>query len=501
MKTLLALAALLAVQDAAAQPATTLRLAMPVPIISFGNPYTRDEGSYIRGAIFDSLTLVTRTGGLQSALAESWELESPTSWVFRLRQGISFANGEPFNAEAVVRNLALLREEGALARLPRAVEIDTITEITALDAHTINIRTKAPDPLLPRRLNMIAMVAPNAWQQMGVDAFARAPVGTGPYKVARWREGNSGGLMEAVPTSWRQAKDVKAVDIVVVADPAARIKALMAGQVDVVPAIGPDDVEALREAGFQVLVTPGNSVLCIAFRTERPEASPLKDVRVRHALNHAVDKHGIVAQILSGTTRVASQGSASNVPGHDETIQPVAYDPAKAKTLLAEAGYPNGFDLTIAVYGGLLPNDSLIFQKVAQDLGAVGVRVQLRTMVFADYVRRLMSGEWEGIDAFSNGWLGGGLGDPIRSVDQFSCAFHAKFFCAPEVMPAIDATRTEMDPARREALMRTVMRELNNVGVALWLVEFSGITALTPRVGDYDTRDNTPVYEKISLQK
>ncbi|MBM3514302.1 MAG: hypothetical protein FJX59_11395 [Alphaproteobacteria bacterium] len=479
----------------------TLRMSWPVPFISYGNPYTRDEGSGIRSAIFDGLTALDLSGKLNPALAESWELQSPLSWRFRLRQGVVFSNGEPFDSDTVVRNFRILREPGANVRLPRSTELATVSEVNAIDSYTVEIRTKTPDPLLPRRLNMIAMVAPTAWDEKGLDAFSRDPVGTGPYRIRQWRTGNTSLVLGAVPGSWRKVKDVKVIDMIVVGDPTARIKALMAGQLDVVSGLAPDDMDPLKQAGFKIVVSHANSVLSIAYRTVRDDPSPLKDVRVRQALNYAIDKQAIVDQIMLGTTRIASQGAASTLPGHDPSIAPVPYDPAKAKAMLAEAGYPQGFPLVISVYSGMLPNDTLVFQKVAQDLSAIGIKVELRQMVFADYVRRLMNNEWAGVDAFSNGWLGGGLGDPIRAIDQFSCAFATPFFCERDIMPTIDATRVEMDPAKREILMRAVMRELNRVGVALWLVEFAGVTGIAPHVQNYATREATPLYENVTFSR
>jgi peptide/nickel transport system substrate-binding protein len=491
------LAALLTATASAAEG--TLRVASPGPIYAFAHPYTRDEGGGVRDAIYDTLTRISTAGRLEPGLAESWEVVSPLTWRFRLRPGVVFSNGAPFDATTVVRAFALLRAPGAIGQLPRAAELATVAGVMAVDAMTVEIRTTEPDPLLARRLNMLAIVEPEAWSAMGVDAYIRAPVGTGPYRVRRWRDGGSGVTLEAWPSAWRRARDVKTIEMTVVLDPAARIRSLLSGQVDVAPSLAPDDIEAIRAAGYVVRIGGINSVLSIAYRNVRDDAAPLKDVRVRQALNFAVDKQAIVDEILAGTTRIATQGSASGLPGHDPGIAPVPYDPARAKALLTEAGHGDGFELTIAVYGGALPNDSLIFQKMAQDLGDVGVRVTLRAMAFPDYVRRLFDGDWSGIDAFSNGWLGSGLGDPIRAVDQFSCGFQAAFFCAPEVMPAIAATRTEMDPDRRAGLMRQVMRELNRVGVALWLVEFPSLTGLAPHIQNYDTRDAIISFENITF--
>jgi peptide/nickel transport system substrate-binding protein len=219
---------------------------------------------------------------------------------------------------------------------------------------------------------------------------------------------------------------------------------------------------------------------------------------VRRALNYAVDKEGIVNNILAGTTRIASQGMTPQVPGYDADVKPYPYDPAKARAMLAEAGYANGFPMRIAVYGGLLAGDQSVFQKVAQDLNSVGVRAELQTMTFSDYVRRLFNGDWKGIDAFSNGWLNVMLGDVGRAMDQYSCAFEAAFFCDESVMPLIAAARTEMDPDKRAELLRTAMAKMNDVGVALWLVEFSFIVAHDPKYTFGRFRRDGSLFEHIT---
>jgi peptide/nickel transport system substrate-binding protein len=482
----LVLAALLV---CAAAEAKTLRVTTVSPAITFGAPYARDEGGGLRWSIYDALTLVDG-GALKPLLAESWVVENPTTWVFKLRSGIVFSNGEPFDASAAAAALTNLSDPAQ--RFPRALDVPGIKSAKARDAMTLEVVTAAPDPLLPRRLGMVPIPAPKAWATLGAEAFAKSPVGTGPFKAVTW--GAAGNRLEAVPTSWRKSKQITVLQTVQSPDASARIKALLSGRVDIAYGLSPDDIEQVKAAGYAVSVTPINSVLSIAYKTVREDASPLKDVRVRQALNYAVDKESIVKTILAGTTRVASQGTSPGVPGYNPDLKPYPYDPAKARKMLAEAGYPNGFKLVIAVYGGLLPNDTTMFQKTAQDLAAVGVQAELRSMTFADYARRLFNGEWQGIDAFSNGWLSVGLGDPLRAAEQFSCGYSAPFYCEPAMMPLLDAARTEMDPAKREKLMRNVMAEFNARGVALWLVEFSTIMGLSPRVTSYQVREGLLIY-------
>jgi peptide/nickel transport system substrate-binding protein len=481
--------ALLAVLVCAAAEAKTLRVAAISPAITFGAPFARDEGGGLRWSIYDGLTVVD-SGALKPGLAESWSVENPTTWVFKLRSGVVYSNGEMFDAAAAAAALTSLSDPAQ--RFPRALDVPGLKSVRARDAVTLEVITAAPDPLLPRRLGMVPIPAPKAWAALGSEAFAKAAIGTGPFKVVNW--GAAGYRLEAVPTSWRKSKEITVLQTTLIPDATARIKALLSDRVDITFGLSPDDIEQVKAAGYAVRVTPVDSVLSIAYRTVREDAAPLKDVRVRQALNYAVDKQAIVDQILAGTTRVATQGTVPSVPGYNPDLKPYPYDPARAKKMLADAGYPDGFKMTVAVYGGLLPNDTVMFQKMAQDLGAVGVQTELRSMTFADYARRLFNGDWQGIDAFSNGWLSVGLGDPLRAADQFSCGYSAPFFCEPQMMPLLDAARTEMDPAKREKLMKNVMAEFNARGVALWLVEFSAITGHSPRVKRYDTREGIGIY-------
>ena len=471
---------------AATASATTLRVAMVSPAITFGAPFSRDEGGALRWSFYDSLTLVNANGGLDPILATSWTNENDTTWVFKLRSGVVFSNGEAFTAQGVAAVLSSLIDPAQ--HFARALDVPGITSIRARDAVTLEVITAKPDPLLARRLSMVPIPAPKAWAEMGPEAFAKNPIGTGPFKIVTW--GAAGNKLEAVPTSWRKSRQVDVIETRIITDASARIKALLSGRVDIAQGLGPDDLEEVKAAGYKIRIAPLASVLAIAFRTVRDDAAPLKDVRVRLAMNYAVDKDAIVSKILAGTTRVASQGTVPGIPGYNPNLKAFPYDPAKAKALLAEAGYAKGFKLVVAVYGGLLPNDTTVFQKVAQDLAAIGVQVELRSMTFADYARRLFNGDWQGIDAFSNGWLSIGVGDPIRAIDQFSCGYNAPFFCEPAMMPMIEATRTEMDPLKRDKLMQNLMAKFNDVGVALWLVEFSTITGLSPRVTKFEPRSD-----------
>ncbi len=455
--------------------AKTLRVGWPATPVTAAYPFARDDGAGLRNAFYDALTWFDVKGVLHPRLAVSWTNESPKTWVFKLREGVVFSNGVPFNAETVVAALDIFYDPKTLH--PRTADIGRFESYRARGPYELEITTAQPDPVFPRRIALLPIIEPNAWVEMGQNDYSKEPVATGAYRPSSWGGNNSRPILEHVPTSWRSIGNVTRVDITITSDPGSRVSGMLSGQLDLVGSLGSDDIPTVEAAGFKVHKVESPNILSIAFRTFREDDTPLTDARVRRALNFAVDKQSIVDFILGGRNRVVHQPAAPGVIGYDPNIPPFDYNPEKAKALLADAGYANGFPLKFAVYGGLLPNDTLIFQKVAQDLGAIGVQTELRQISFPDYVRRLFNADWDDIDGFSIGWLLNSVWDPQRSIDQFSCAYSAPFYCDRDLMPLIDQARVEMDPIRREELLKEIIFTLSQSGAALWLVDFSGSVA------------------------
>jgi len=291
------------------------------------------------------------------------------------------------------------------------------------------------------------------------------------------------------------------IEKTVITDPGARISGLLSGRLDLTISLASDDIPTLEASGMEVSILKNPSILSIALRTVREDDSPIKDARVRRALNYAVNKQAIVDYILGGTTRVAHQPSAPGLIGYNPDAEPFDYDPEKARELLAEAGYAEGIDLKFSVYGGILPGDTLIFQQVAQDLGAVGVNVELRQISFPDYVRRLFNADWGDIDGFSIGWMNLNLWDPQKAYEQFSCAYSAPFYCDEESMPLIKAAGTEMDPVKREQLLQDVVLRLRDQGASIWLTEMSGAVAHVPGLDIGPYRIDGSAYAKMSYEE
>ena len=222
----------------AASADSVLRVAVQTLPAALGNVHRSTSSSelYSWSAIFDPLTQVGTDAVVRPWLMESWNAVNPTTWHFRLRSGVAFHNGEPFNADAVVNTLTYLTSEaGQRESLSRIVR--SIAGVRALDPLTVEISTHFPNLMLPAELGIIRMVAPKHWQDVGPDGFARDPVGTGPYKVDRW--GPAKLELSAFRDGWKKP-GVDRVEIIQLGDPTSRIQGILAGAIDIALVIGPD---------------------------------------------------------------------------------------------------------------------------------------------------------------------------------------------------------------------------------------------------------------------
>ena len=477
---------------------STLIVGHPTPAVSSADPFARDEGGGIRFAIYDGLTWINSDGQLMPALSLSWSNTSPRVWKFILRDNVVFSNGKSFNADAVIKTLEELYNPDIYH--PKIVEIGKLSSFRKLDNLTIEIETIEPDPLLPKKLSLLPIIEPEVWEKLGQYNYSRSPIGTGPYSLVSWGNNNTNPILVSVDTSWRKIKSIKRVDVKVIPDPARRVSALLSGELDIGVSLPSDDVETLELNKFSVETQPSPNILSIGFRTVRSDDSPLKNAKVRRALNHAVDKASIVKLILNDTTKVAHQPATPSLVGYNKDLEAFNYDPEKAKRLLNEAGYSKGFPLKFYVYGGLLPGDTLVFQKMAQDLSNINIKTELRQITFPDYVRRLFSGDWGNSDGFSIGWMNHVLWDPQRSFEQFSCAYSAPFYCDKKIMPLIEKAKVELDPVRREKLLVNIVGDLHKQGAALWLIEFSRIVAHKNNFNLGKFRLDGTMFERITIE-
>ena len=465
---------------------------------SLGNPYTA-VGQPSWPAIFDSFTVIGSDGVLEPGLAVSWDAISPTTWRLKLREGVTFHNGEPFNAEAAAATLRFLMAPSS-RRYVVAAELKNVDQIEIVDNYTIDLLMKKPDAVLPKRLNLVFVVEPKSWAELGPEGFGLAPIGSGPFRLEDWGQTTGRIILKAVESgSYRLSKEVSEVDIVTLSDQAGRLQALLSGRVEIAGFISPDDTGQLEANGYKISANPQAIIMSIAFRTEREEDAPLKDVRVRQALNYAVNKEVIAEVIMGGRVEAASQGVPKGVFGYNPDLEGYPYNPEKARALLAEAGYADGLNLTIEAMVGMTPNDSLMYTQMVQDLARVGVNANLRGIPFSNFVGKYVSGNWGSVDAFGLTWNAAPFNDAIRPMEYFSCNKLGAFFCEPSLVPLIEASNQELDPAKRGVMVQDLMRQYNELAPSLLLISQTNLFALSPELENFSTKFAYVVFEELTF--
>lgn len=338
----------------------------------------------LAGPLWDWLTEVTADGKLEPSLAVSWKPSGDgLTWVFRLRQGVKFHDGSEMTAEDVQFTLmeAFRRPE---AKSSRAVQFrKAIKDVEVVDRHTVSIQLAAPWPTLPfdvsNQPGIEGIVLPKHYiQKVGWPAFSRRPVGTGPFKFVRHQVGTAIEF-EAFKDHWKTPPKFDALRITVVPEAATRIAMLKTGQVDLAD-VSLDEIPEIESSGLKVVEDPQpNSVRIHLYGTYYKNAGPIGDLRVRQALNLAINRGEMVRTLFRGRGKPAAVFPPSSISiGYPRELKPYPYDPQRARKLLSEAGYANGF--TIKLYS-LATGGFAQFQQVAEAVAgyweAIGVRTSI----------------------------------------------------------------------------------------------------------------------------
>jgi peptide/nickel transport system substrate-binding protein len=469
----------------------TLRVGVTALPASYGDPYRAVgvPGALVWNQLFNGLTEQDAEGRILPALAIEWEMLSPTEWRFELRRNVKFSSGRSFDAKATAAVFDWLASDEGRATIV-GNELRGVRNVIAEESHTLKIITEQPDPILPNRLTMVMIVDMAAWLETGRSGFTRSPHGTGSYQLIDWQNANGAALLKGNPHAWRPP-EIENVEIYPLRDHAARFQAAISGQLHAVMSLRPEQLDAFRERGFAIHVDQTRQINSLAFDVEGHPDSPIGDVRVRRALNYAIDVQAIAEKITAGTAPPASQGSAPGVFGYNPALSPYPYAPEEARRLLAEAGYPDGFELTATVVTGTYPNDIEMYAKVQQDLAAIGVRITMEATIFADWIQQYVFGDWRS-EAFSLAWNTSPYNDAIRPLEYFSCRKSRPFFCDPATMPILDAAATELDRDRRESLLKELATRYYETVPSLLLVEYGHIWAVSRSLKGFELRDRVP---------
>lgn len=447
------------------------------------------------GGIFDGLTRLTKDGVVQPWLATSWEAVDDLTWRFTLRKDVVFSNGKPFDASAVAHTINYLTGPGPATEGQRR-DMPFLNGADIVKAHVVDIKTKVPVPMFPRYAAVLLIVEPEAWQSMGEEQFSLTPVGTGPLVLESWAPARA--TTRANPTSWRQLQ-IDGVEFIILPDTASRISALVSRGLDAAYATAPEDFDLIESVGGSIApVRDGAASAVMLQYTERDEDTPFNDIRVRHALNYAVDKQTIVDVLLGGRTIVSGQPGVHEAFGFDPTIQPYTYDPERARTLLTEAGYADGFSMTFVAPAGGGTNGDLIAQRIADDLGRVGVRVDVQQRPVMRFLMDFVRGRIES-DSFRLQWGSYPIVDVIQTTNINSCRKTQPWYCDQNIQPTIDAAWSAMNTEEALALRHKIMRHYHEQAPSIFLYENIAFVGLSARTRGFDQTFGFIHFEDIQL--
>lgn len=413
---------------------------------------------------------------ISPALATEWERLDDLTMQFKLRQGVSFHNGEPFNAEAV--RYSVLRPLSDETPGDSRSTYSIIADVEVVDEYTVNVKTSQPDPALLARLTGFHMtiVAPK-WAAQGPETVAKEAVGTGPYKFVSWSP-NEDLVLEANEEYWGGAPAIKKVRLTTINEQATRVAALRSGEVHLAKDMPPEELESINSSGrARAVRAVSNRVPFYWFTTE---IEPYNNAQVRQAINYAANVQGIIDAVLLGNGYRTSTVLPIWAFGFDPTLEPYPHDPDKAKQLLAEAGYPDGIDVEIWYRQGRYPKDKEVAEAMCLEMAKANIRCtpQLREAALLEELQ--MAKETPGIIFASWGnWF---FDADNTFMPLFSCETYEQYSdwrrpyaCNPAFDEVILAARVELDVEKRKELYARAQQMFYDDAGALFMYQLVDI--------------------------
>ncbi len=474
-------------------PQGTLRVALPTEPSSLYIPTTPDKISDIAASqLFDPLVFQDKNGDIVPSLAESWETsDDGTVWTFHLRQGVTFHNGDPFTADDVVATW----EYGISDSSSWPEKYNIATAVEKVDDFTVTVTTDGPKPLLLVTMHDFWSIIPkNYMDEVGVDGFLAKPVGTGPFMFKEWVKGDHLTYV-ANPNYW-QAGYPKAAELVFrfIPESATRVAAIQQDEVDIVTRLSAEEAESLKSsAGVNVIQYQVPRIYYIAFdNLSSGIDTPIADAKVRQAMNYAVDVDGIIKALFAGNGQRAAGYVASSELGYG-IVPPFPYDPEKAKALLTEAGYADGFEIGMACPSGVFAAFQEVCEAIVSNLGDVGITVNLEMMesgAFWDLMVKkqlppLNGDSWADESGESYNRMAGALGGMDAGYSLWT---------DPHIDDLLNQISGELDRDKRKALYEEIQVYMQENPPFIYLYEPVTFEATRDTVTGYSPRPSEMLY-------
>jgi peptide/nickel transport system substrate-binding protein len=454
--------------------------------IAVGGAFTSMDPHYfnfgpnnsVTGYVFEPLIRFDAEFHPQPALAVAWKALDEKTWEIKLRPGVKFHDGSPFTADDVVFSFAriptLLLSPGSFV-----YAVKPIVQTEVLDQYTLRLHTDAPVPLMPYNLTNVAIVSKQHGEGMTTASFnsLQSAIGTGPYRVASFAIGEQA-VFQRNETWWDKQPYWTTVSYRVVSDNASRIAVLRTGEADIIDQVPTADAAGLKanpkvtviamRGQRLIYLAPDASRMVTPFVTDQAgkplDANPLRDPRVRRALSLAINREGLKDHVMDGYAVPTGQLMPEGLSGYEPAIPVDPYDPDHARKLLADAGYPAGFSLTLDAPDNRYVNGTGLAAAVAQMWTRIGVKTQVEVMPAATFFTRALRGEfsirltgW----ASDTGEASSDLTELVASSDPGKgrgAVFMPDKYANPKVDTIIEQALATIDQDKRESLYREAER-------------------------------------------
>ena len=457
---------------AACAGAAELRIGLSADVTTLDPHFVAAQPNLtVQQHMFEGLVRVDERGRVVPGIAASWTTPDPLTWELKLRPGIKFHDGSELTVEDVVfsleRPLTIKGSPGGYAAYVRPIASKQIVDRT-----TLRLRTAVPYGALLQDLAHVLIVSRRAAANASGEDFdsGKAAVGTGPFRLVRFARGDRVQLTRH-DTYWGGRPEWDAVTLRILPSDPVRTAALLSGELEAIENVPTADLPRLRKSAAHRLAqtVSWRTILLhldqhrvpppgVTDKGGRPlAANPFKDVRVRRALSKAINRQAIAERIMEGLAMPAASPVPPSVIGHDPALKPEPYDPDGARKLLAEAGYPNGFTITLSAPNNRYINDEQVAQTIAQMFSRVGVATKLEAMPLSVYFGKARNQEF-GVALLGWGSLASDLA--LRSLaatpdaEKGRGTWNWARYSSAELDKLIDQSLSTVDPARRETAAR-----------------------------------------------
>jgi peptide/nickel transport system substrate-binding protein len=434
--------------------------------------------------ISDTLTRVDRSGKPTPWLATSWKNIDPLTWELTLRRDVTFQNGEKFNAHAVKFFYDVMNDPKVLS--PTKSNHNWVARVDIVDDYTFRIVTREPYPVAPLQISMAHMIPPDYVTKVGYDEYRRRPVGTGPYRLTDYVRDDHVTL-EAYDEWWAGKPKIRTLIWRPIKEDASRVAALVAGEIDLAFDVPPELMPMVENSGAAKIKRVLSTRVYVLFLNSINKDDPTTKREVRAAINYAIDRDSLNQNILAGTSAPAAWLNPLTF-GFNPDLKPIPYDPERAKKLLAEAGYPNGFDCVLDSPSGRFIKDREMAEAIAGQLAKVGIRAQATTYEWGVFTKRMWSHQSSPITLMA--WV-----DSVNDPDvQNNRILLTGGTWSQNTDPALDKLmneiKSEMDPEKRKALILKQQDYMHENFPIAYLLQIGVICGVSQKLAWWEPRPN-----------